>query len=206
MTIKRIIFDLDNTLIPWKNEYSKGFKRVIEEYNLKIDYKREAEVTDTYESFYDSYKKEYLLEHFNKVFEQNVKIDFINKWLEYVGEMSEEIPEVTEVLEYLSKKYELVVLTNWFKESQEKRLEIAGMRKYFLKVVGGDEYKKPDPNSYKLAIDNLKPEECIMIGDNLELDIKGAVKAGLNAIYLNPKEEKCEFKSIKSLSELKDIL
>ena len=32
-------------------------------------------------------------------------------------------------LKYLSKKYELVILTNYFKEVQEKRLENAGLIK-----------------------------------------------------------------------------
>lgn len=33
-----------------------------------------------------------------------------------------------------------------------------------------------------------KPSECVMIGDNLELDIKGAQKCGINTIWINPKK------------------
>lgn len=33
-----------------------------------------------------------------------------------------------------------------------------------------------------------KPFECVMIGDNLELDIKGAQNCGINTIWINPKK------------------
>lgn len=33
-----------------------------------------------------------------------------------------------------------------------------------------------------------KPSECVMIGDNLELDIKGAQNCGINTIWINPKK------------------
>ena len=42
--------------------------------------------------------------------------------------------EVKNTLKYLSNKYELVVLTNWFTDCQQKRLEKAGILKYFKKV------------------------------------------------------------------------
>ena len=36
------------------------------------------------------------------------------------------------------------------------------------------------------AIGDNKPEECIMIGDNFERDIQGALNAGLQVIWYNP--------------------
>ena len=32
--MKRIIFDLDNTLIKWKNEYVSALKKTMEEFNV----------------------------------------------------------------------------------------------------------------------------------------------------------------------------
>ena len=32
-----------------------------------------------------------------------------------------------------------------------------------------------------------KPQECVMIGDHLELDINSAKKCGLNTIWINSK-------------------
>lgn len=33
-----------------------------------------------------------------------------------------------------------------------------------------------------------KPTECVMIGDNLELDINGAKKCGIDTIWINSKK------------------
>jgi len=46
---------------------------------------------------------------------------------------------------------------------------------------------KPDPRIYRIAADELgvKPGECWMVGDSLQCDVKGAEKAGLNAILLD---------------------
>ena len=36
--IKRLVIDLDNTIILWKDEYTSALKKVMQEYNLDIDY------------------------------------------------------------------------------------------------------------------------------------------------------------------------
>lgn len=204
--IKRIIFDLDGTLIPWKDEYASGFNQAVREYNLDIDVSRENEMYTTFEDTYTSYTVENMIEHFKNLFNVKVSNDFIMTWLTYLGNMSEENKEINEVLEYLSKKYELAVLTNGFGFSQEMRLEHAGIRNYFKDVIGGDKYIKPNPNSFKLAMGTCSPEECLMIGDSLEKDILGALKVGLNVIYLTKKENIYDFPTIKDIRELKRIL
>lgn len=206
MAIKRIIFDLDGTLIPWKEEYAAGFNKAVEEFHLDIDISRENEMYVTYEKNYESYTIENMINHFKNFFNIDVSKDFIITWLNYLGKMSEENKTTNELLAYLKEKYELVVLTNGFGFSQEKRLEHARMCSYFNEIIGGDKYIKPSPNSFKLAIGNLKPEECLMIGDSLEKDILGALKLGLNVIYLTKKEGNYEFPTIKNLNELKKIL
>jgi FMN phosphatase YigB (HAD superfamily) len=45
-----------------------------------------------------------------------------------------------------------------------------------------------------------------MIGDSLTTDILGAKEAGLQVIYLNTKQEKTNYPSIKELIELKEML
>lgn len=45
---------------------------------------------------------------------------------------------------------------------------------------------KPDKRFYQAAIDanNLDTSRSIMIGDNLESDVKGAISAGLDAYHI----------------------
>jgi len=206
--LKRIIFDLDGTLIPWKDEYAKGFEQAVKEFNLPIDITRENEMYTSFEKSYSAYTMENIKEHLEKFFEMPISEEFINTWLDYLGNMSEEIPEINETLAYLKGKYELVVLTNGFKESQEKRLAKARMREYFIEVYGGDKYMKPDPRSFELAKGPHLPEECLMVGDSLANDIEPAKKLGFQVFYLRKSEDntKYDFPTITDIQSLKRIL
>ena len=54
---------------------------------------------------------------------------------------------------------------------------------------------------------NVKPENAVMIGDKYQVDIEGSINAGLQAIWINRKNEKIDYKwQIKELKELKGIL
>lgn len=206
--IKRIIFDLDNTLIMWKDSYKNAIKKTIEYYKLDVDYLLVDEVIEEYENYYDKYTKENMTELINKKFDLNLETDFIDKWLKELSIMSDEDKNLVETLDYLSQKYELVVLTNWFKESQLNRMKHIKIDKYFKEIYGGDNFIKPNPISYKTACGNRNLEECIMIGDNYKTDIEGALNIGMKAIMITNKdiEETNNLKVIKNIKELKEIL
>ena len=121
--LKRVIFDLDNTLMPWKEEYKEAAIKTIKECNLNIDYESFDKLCDLYEEEYKAYKTSNMANLLSKI--TNTKIDekVIKVWLKYLGDMSEKDEKLIDLLEYLSQKYELVILTNWFISSQIKRLE-----------------------------------------------------------------------------------
>jgi putative hydrolase of the HAD superfamily len=206
--IKRLIFDFDNTLVMWKEEYKNAIKNTISYYNLDIDYLKVDEVIETYENYYDKYNKENMIDLINKKFNLNLGIDFIDKWLEELGNMAEKDDNLIDLLEYLSKKYELVILTNWFKYSQILRLKKAGIYNFFKEIYGGDEFIKPNSISYKTAMGDKKIEECIMIGDNYKIDIEGALNLGMKAIMITKKEieSKNNLVVIDNINKLKEIL
>ena len=81
ITIKRIIFDLDNTLIPWRNDYLLAFKQVLEDYNLNIDYHRQGEITGTYEKKFAQFTLSNMTNYFNQIFKTHVDESFILTWL-----------------------------------------------------------------------------------------------------------------------------
>ena len=58
-----------------------------------------------------------------------------------------------------------------------------------------------------MAIGTHKPKECIMIGDNLEADVIGAIDSGLHAIhYTRGRELDHSYQKVKTLQELKQYL
>ncbi|MBR3660307.1 MAG: HAD family hydrolase [Bacilli bacterium] len=206
--IKRIIFDLDNTLIMWKDEYLEAIKTAIKEYKIVDDYKYLSALIDEYDNEFRYYDKKLMVDFINKHIKSKITIEFLDRFLNLFGSMSDKSIEVIDILEYLSKKYELVVLTNWFKEPQCNRLKKAKIYKYFKEVIGGEEYMKPDKKAFKKACGSNKISECLMIGDDYNKDIKGALEVGLSVIYFNYKknDNPLQVKEIKEFKKLKEVL
>ena len=205
--IKRIIVDLDNTLIPWSNDYLEAVKKAVEEYNIPKTYEEMDGAYATYEEHYNNYSYENFRKHIKEQLGIEVALEFIKAWIEYLGDMA--LPateELIETLKYLKEKYDLAVLTNGFTASQSKRLETAGIKEFFTSIYGSEKYNKPDARSFIEACGPYLPEECLMIGDNLRMDYEGAINAGLKAIHYNKKEESDGLTRVRALSELREIL
>jgi putative hydrolase of the HAD superfamily len=123
------------------------------------------------------------------------------------------LPYALEVLKALHGRYRLCILTNGFSDSQQHKLEAAAIHTYFDAVYTADEigYQKPDPAYFQAVMQrlNTRPEECLMIGDNLKTDILGAQAAGLDHIYYNPNRRRYTLyvqHDISCLSELLNLL
>lgn len=213
--IKRIIFDLDNTLIDWKDNYSAdGVKSACDMFGIKYN----DEIIETIVNVINNYEKsnEYfdiniMQELINKELNENYSTDFTKAILKYFETcVPKEIDiNIIKTLDYLKSKYELVILTNWFKYQQIERLKNAGIYKYFKYVYGAENIKmKPNKEAFKTAIGEFSANECVMIGDNLKIDIDGALNVGINAIFLNRKNISVDEKYtvITHLDELIKIL
>jgi HAD superfamily hydrolase (TIGR01549 family) len=109
-----------------------------------------------------------------------------------------------ETLDYLSKKYELVVLTNFFTVAQETRLKRFGIRDYFKEVYGADDNSKPNKAAYIMAANKTKLNECLFVGDNLVNDYERPIELGMEAIWLT--KEKTDKRSIKNINDLRRLL
>lgn len=210
--IKRIIFDLDNTLIEWKEEYWDSIEKALIRSDIKYtknDTEKIKEAVDNYEVEYNIYKKEYMLECMKKYSNLNLKIEFIDNWIEELSKCAPEKldEEIIDTLEYLYKKYELVVLTNWFKISQTNRMNKVNITNYFKEIYTPEEFlNKPNKEAFLVASEN-NVDECIMIGDSLNTDINGALNVGMKAIYINIEgKENKDYITIKKFNELKEIM
>ena len=96
---------------------------------------------------------------------------------------------------------------------QFTKLKNSELDKYFTKIFTSEDAGAQKPNSkiFENAIKsaNARKKESIMIGDDLEADILGAKKYGLDQIYFNPnnKDHQEEIThEITSLKELQEIL
>lgn len=187
-------------------KYLVAFKKVIQEFNINLDYHRQGEFASTYEKIYSNFNLEDFQRHFYNVYNISVPIEFFQKYLHYLGYTSTKEPKLNELLEELTRDYDLAVLTNWFRCSQYERLKTAGIAQYFKEVVGGDEYIKPNPNSYLMVKGTYEAEECVMIGDSYETDIKGALDVGMKGILISSDDRMYNVPTIKNVYEIKRVL
>lgn len=99
-------------------------------------------------------------------------------------------PHTTEILEYLTeKKYQLHLITNGFEKTQHSKLKSSGLDKYFIEVITseGSNSLKPKKEIFEYAFNKTgaAPKESIMIGDTIDVDILGAVNAGIDQVHVN---------------------
>ena len=95
---------------------------------------------------------------------------------------------VLDLLGYLKQKnYQLSIITNGFREVQHKKLETSGLAGFFDKVFISENIKTPKPGKeifeYAIKSTNAKKSKSIMVGDDWEVDILGAVNYGIDSIY-----------------------
>ena len=77
----------------------------------------------------------------------------------------------------------------------------------YMNTYGGEEHIKPSIESFKIAIDDTNIDEVLMIGDNIDIDIKGAIKAGIKPLLIDRYDRYkdtnyCRIKEIKDLKEM----
>ncbi len=118
-----------------------------------------------------------------------------------------------EVLDYLSGQYTLHIITNGFDDIQATKLKSSALDQYFEVVITSESSKmrKPDRGIFELALNqtNAQLGESIMIGDNLDSDIAGAVNIGMDHVWFNPNNvstDRIIQHEIQNLIELKSIL
>ena len=202
---KRYIFDLDGTLI-------RGHYSSINEY-FRHKYGEDAEpflthmseILGRYEKRYSRYTTGGLSRILTEYTGLDMTPEVIQDWDALVGEMTNTVePGAIETLEYLkSQGKQIVASTNWFGDSQRKRLKQCGLYPYFDVVYSGDIITKPHKEAYWTAAAGCLDKEVVFIGDNIDNDYIGPKACGLSAVLYDPKE--IHHRSIVKIKELKQL-
>lgn len=208
MTPKWIFFDLDDTLfdfssaslislrklwkeIPEIQEMFATAETFIDEYH--IHNKRMWDLHERGEITADFLKGErFRLTIFpDRNDEETIRFSrFLNdRYLWLLGECNIPMEGAKDMLDKLSKKYLIGVLTNGFTEVQYRKLKTTGLDRYIQRMVISDEIgiQKPDSRIFRYAEreTGATPESTVMVGDNPQNDILGALDAGWSAIFFD---------------------
>ena len=227
---KHIFFDLDNTLWDFDKSSMLAFEKVFEQFDL-INYgiPSAKEFHKTYFVYNNQLWEQYRQGKIDKEFLKNERFrlpledygiydeclahELGESYTDYAARLVALVPNTIEILTYLKEKnYKIHLITNGFLEVQSIKMQASGLDKYIDKtfvseVVG---YKKPDHRIFYHAMKEVggTTENCVMIGDDLSVDILPAKEIGMPHIYFNrkqtPHNEILDYE-IKDLIEIKDL-
>ena len=113
-------------------------------------------------------------------------------YLDILAQGREMIDGVELFLDNVTKHSLVAILSNGFSKTQYKKLSHSGLAKYVTRTIVSEEIgiNKPNPKLFEYAIQETgATPPFLMVGDNAETDILGAMKAGWKAIWYNPKEK-----------------
>lgn len=228
-----LFIDLDDTLYDFSANSLSAYREV---YAL-MDYDRWFDGFDHYYKLYWERNRElWVLYGDNKITKDQLNAERYTYPLRVVGVPDAEVvgarfweesmkrlplgkqlmPHAREVLEYLRPRYKMYILSNGFAELQARKMQSAGIGHYFDGVVLSDDIGVNKPHraifEHALRVAGTTPDRVLMIGDNYEVDAKGAYGAGIDQVLYNaagieltPDQWRPTY-LIRSLLELKDII
>lgn len=207
MKYKHLFFDLDNTLWDFERNSHETFNELYHNHLLK---NKKIPSVDAFIQVYTGHNTRlWSLYRDNLISKEELRdTRFLITLKEFgiddtvlANNLSEEyiyrsprkgilFPGTIETLELLKNRFQLHIITNGFEEIQHIKLEFSGLNKYFRCLITSEQAgsKKPDAGIFNYALKQAKalPEESLMIGDDLDVDIIGANAVGMDTIFFDP--------------------
>ena len=227
MKYKHLFFDLDHTLWDFDANAKIALTEMYSFFNLA------SLQVAPFESFYQHYlhHNQILWDRYHNGFITSEELKWKRMWrtlLEFkIGdeklakEISENFleilpiqkgvfPHTFEILDYLTEKnYQLHLITNGFERVQWSKLNNSGLNKYFDHVITSEASNslKPKKEIFDFALRKTGAlvSNSIMLGDNLDADILGAINFGMDSVFVNHLKVATELQPTFIITHLKEL-
>jgi putative hydrolase of the HAD superfamily len=227
MPYKDLFFDLDHTI--W--DFELNSKETL--WDLHLKYELEAKGINNFDEFYSIYsvhnhrlwdkyskgfikqeelrwKRIYLSLLDYKIADEALSKEMSVDYLTILPDKKNLFPYTIEILEYLkSKDYSMHLITNGFESVQFKKIKNSNLADYFTEVITSEASNSLKPNKeifeYALKVSNANVETSIMIGDNEDADIQGAINAGMDSIFVNHLQIQPTVPATHTITHLKEL-
>ena len=224
---KHLFFDLDHTL--W--DFDANAKETLIEVYTFFDL--EAKGVHPFNDFYKHYlhHNEILWDRYNKGFITSDELKWKRMWrtmlefkigseqlakdmslhfLEILPTKKILFPHTIEILNYLTAKgYILHLITNGFEKTQWSKINNSGLSRYFTHMITSEASNslKPKKEIFEYALNKAGAilSESIMLGDNLDADIQGAINAGMDCVFVNHLKTNTDVNPTYIIHHLKEL-
>jgi putative hydrolase of the HAD superfamily len=226
-----LFFDLDHTIWDFETNAKDTLNDLYTQFHL------EDKGVDNFDTFFEKYSfhNHMLWDRYTKGFIKQQELRWKRMWLTLLDykiadeDLSKNMataftdilpfktnlfPYTVELLTYLkNKNYQLHLITNGFDSIQSKKLEQSKLDVFFNEVITSEASNslKPNKEIFEYALHKTKADlkESIMIGDNIDADIEGALNINMDTIYVNHLNNKKYTRSkytVFHLNEIENIL
>lgn len=224
---KHIFFDLDHTLWDFDTNAKASLTDIFGEFRLS------EKVTPDFDAFYQKYlhHNKILWERYQngfitaeelkwrrmwrtimefKVGDETLAKNLSARFLEILPVKDGMFPYAYEILDYLKNKdYQIHLITNGFEKTQWSKIRNSKIDHFFTHVITSEASNsmKPEKEIFDFAMNQSGAllHESIMIGDNLDADIQGAMNAGMDNVFVNHIDAKTDKKPTYIVTHLKEL-
>jgi len=224
---KHIFFDLDHTLWDFDTNAKASLTDIYGEFSLA------EKVTSDFDAFYQKYlhHNKILWERYQNGFITAEELKWRRMWrtmmefkvgdeilaknisarfLEILPVKDGMFPHAYEILEYLKNKdYQIHLITNGFERTQWSKIRNSKIDHFFTHVITSEASNsmKPEKEIFDFAMNQSGAllHESIMIGDNLDADIQGAMNAGMDNVFVNHIDATTNKKPTYTVTHLKEL-
>lgn len=223
-----VFWDLDQTLLDFDRSMEYALQAVFAQYGLKIN----EEMTARYSVINRSYwlrlesgelsKEQVTVGRFRTFFEElgitHVSPEELNvDYQRELGSVSFFMEGAKELVALLKERgYRQYVVTNGVNATQANKMRLSGLDRImdgvFVSELMG--YPKPRKEFFDgcfAALSDVDRNKCILVGDSLTSDMRGAENAGITSCWFNPEKQEKDVDvrtdyEIRRLEELISIL
>lgn len=203
---EHIFFDLDRTLWDFDSNSREALLEMIASHGLRERGVEDADAfISNYQKINEHYWALYRRQEISKellrtirfadtlrlfaVEDEKLAASLADDYIAISPRKTQLLPGAIELLDHLAAHYRLHIITNGFEEVQHIKLRHSGLQPYFKEVITSERAgaKKPGPAIFQLAcsLSGARIETSLMVGDDLETDIRGARGVGMDQAYLN---------------------
>ncbi|MBQ8604786.1 MAG: YjjG family noncanonical pyrimidine nucleotidase [Oscillospiraceae bacterium] len=196
-----VLLDFDETLVSFKESETLSITKVYNKYgvpateeNIQLYHEENERLWREFEKG-NIKKKDIQKNRFNKVVEtfglkagmaDQMNRDYVN----YLKNSAILFDGAIEFLEDIEDHVTIAIVTNGIEAVQQNRLKLSRVIDFADGVFTSEKmgYNKPDKRIFLNALKTLGIEnhkKVLVVGDNLQSDIKGGINAGLDTCWVN---------------------